>query len=147
MAKPNQQQIEAAFAPHLTPSELLQTSAYGVKQPHIALITLLCLLGVLPGLLAIAFMTKHYRIGLTRHRVIVLQTKSMNNLETKHVLAFELNSMQTAMVKTSQNSIFTNIKIEDGDTRFVAKFHRAYTKTNRADSWTIAQKLAGTQDA
>ena len=59
----------------LMPGEQLQHWAYGVKQPHIGLIILLMCMAILPGAIAVAIMTKEYVIGLTSHRLLVLQVK------------------------------------------------------------------------
>ena len=140
--KPSEDMVRAAFAEYLNPDETIQQTAYGVKQPHIMLIIALMLLGILPGVIAVAVLTRHYRVGLTNQRLIILQTKDMKSLRVKSVLAFSRQDLQGLDVNTSVGPIFTNIKIKGGEQPFVAKFHRAYSSTNRAASQSIAEAVA-----
>lgn len=139
--KPTEEMVREAFSEHLHPSETIQQTAYGVKQPHILLIIGLMLLGILPGVIAVAVLTKHYRVGLTDKRLIVLQTKNMKSLQVKSVFEYNLQQLQGCDVTTSVGPIFTNVKIK-GEQPFVAKFHRAYSKTNRTASQLIAEAVS-----
>src|SRR5687768_1774410 len=65
--------VSAAFQPYLEPGEQLRHWAYGVKQPNMLLIVGLTLLAILPGLIAVALLTKEYVVGLTDRRFLVLR--------------------------------------------------------------------------
>ena len=74
MARLNDENVPAAIKANLQPGETLKHWAYGVKQPNMGLIFLLILLAVLPGIIAIALLTKQYIVGAhrpTAHRVAV----------------------------------------------------------------------------
>jgi hypothetical protein len=81
-------------------------------------------------------------VGLTNKRLIVLQTKGVNNLTIKEVIEFPLSELAAAEVKTTLGAIFTTIKIDLAERQFAAKFHRAYSETNRADSQSIAEAVS-----
>jgi hypothetical protein len=132
--------MEAALAAHLEPGESLRHAAYGVKQPPLPLIVLLLLLGILPGVIAIAVMTKEYVVGLTDRRFLALRFKS-SRIEVKEVLAWRLDALPP--VRTSTGGIFTHIAIADPARPFVAKFHRLGTPDNRAEAMAIAEGLEG----
>lgn len=142
MAKFTDETAKTAFAPYLEPAETVQETAYGVKQPHIMLIILLTLLGVLPGVLFATFAAKHYLVGMTERRFIVLRIGMSSKLKVKDASVYPLNELSGAKVSTSENALFTNIKIIEPDRRFVAKFHRAYSKVNRPNAQAIAQRLS-----
>ena len=142
MTKLTDEDAKTAFAPYLRPGERVNETAYGVKQPHIGLIILFTLLGVLPGVIYATVMTKHYLIGLTDTQFVVLQVKGMKSTKVKEVMVFPLADLPRMDVKTSENAIFTNIKLKEDDRLFVAKFHRAYSKVNRPNAQAIAGRLA-----
>jgi len=58
--------------------------AYGVKQPHI----LLMLLAVLPGLIAAMILTRRNLTGQSASGITVLQIKGMNNLGATKAMHF-----------------------------------------------------------
>lgn len=147
MAVRTDEEIKALFSEHLEPGELLLHTAYGVKQPHLLLILGLCLLLLLPGLIAIHFLTKNYFIGLTGRRFIVLQVKGVVSSKITRVIAFNRNDLSSADIKTSENAIFTNIKLIMGEETFIAKFHRAFSKSNRPNASAIARELQATQNS
>ena len=138
MAKPTLTEMKAAFAPHIQRGEEITHAAYGIKQPHILLIVPLMLLGVLPGFIVIMFMTKHYLIGQSAAGVTVLEIKGMKNLAVKQAMRFSSHDLAKADVKTSSAGLFTNIKIVEDERRFVAKFHKMYSKDNKANAEAIA---------
>ena len=138
MGKPTTEEMKAAFRPYIPAGEEITHVAYGIKQPHILLILLLVLVAVLPGLLAIMFMTRHYLIGKSSAGITVLQISGMNNLKVKQAMRFSNAELAAAEVKTSSNGLFTNIKIIDGERQFVAKFHKMYSKDNRPHAEAIA---------
>lgn len=144
MAKPSDTTVPAAFAPHLHAGEELRHYAYGVKQPHmVAIILLVTLGGVLPGIIAVALFTRHYFIGMTDRRLVVLRIKSMGNHQVKEVVEYDLGGLDAGAVRTAAGPIFTHIRIQDPAKRFAAKFHRRAMKTNREHSRAIANALAG----
>ncbi|MCH8202528.1 MAG: hypothetical protein IH996_05440 [Proteobacteria bacterium] len=141
MAKLDDQKIQAAFEPYLNPSEELRNWAFGVKQPNIVLILLLLLLAILPGIIAIFFLTRNYLVGLTDSRLIVLRIKM--NAEVKEMTEYGLAALRDMGVKTSTGGLFTHIKIRDAEKPFVAKFHRAFSKNNRPHAMAIAEAISG----
>lgn len=143
MAKPKTEEMKAAFAPYLPAGEQVTHVAYGVKQPHILLIVLLVLAGVLPGLIAIMIMTRHYLIGQSASGITVLRIEGMNNLKVREAMHFSAADLAAADVKTSSNALFTNISIADRGRRFVAKFHKMYSADNRPHAEAIAAFAAG----
>ncbi len=142
MAKLNDERIQAAFQPHLKDGETLQYWAFGVKQPNIFLLIVLIALAILPGMIAIFLLTKNYLIGLTDSRFLVLQIKSPSNETVKQVIEYSLDEVHGMKVKTSTGGIFTHIRIDDASRPFVAKFHRAFSKTNRPHAMAISEALA-----
>lgn len=140
--KPTEEMVRAAFSEYLKPGETVQQTAYGIQQPHLRLIIGLMLLCILPGLIAVAMLTKHYRVGLTNQRLIVLQTKNMKSLRVQSMLEYHLSDLQGLDVNTSVGPIFTHIKIKGGAQAFAAKFHRGYSIANRTASQGIAQAVA-----
>jgi len=137
MARFKDEPVRAALAAQLQPGEQLQQFAFGVKQPNMGLIILLVCLGILPGLIAVAIMTKEYVIGLTDRRLIVLRVGG--GVKVKEVTEYALGDLRG--VKTSTGSLFTHIAIA-GPVPFTAKFHRMGMKTNREQAMAIAGVLS-----
>lgn len=142
MAKLNDEQIQQAFAEHLHAGETLRHWAFGVKQPSILLMIPLYALALLPGVIAVLMLTKNYLIGLTESRLIVLQVKSITNAELKAVTEYDLSDLRNSTVKTSTGALFTHIRIDTPDKPFVAKFHRAFSKTNHPHAVAIADAIS-----
>ncbi|KCZ92833.1 hypothetical protein [Hyphomonas johnsonii] len=138
MAKPTLAEMKTAFTPHIPAGEVITHAAYGIKQPHILLIVLLMLAGILPGLIVVVVMTKHYLIGQSAAGVTVLQIKGMTNLAVRKAMRFSSQELAGAQVKTSSAGLFTNIKIIDGQRNFVAKFHKMYSRDNQVNAEAIA---------
>ena len=134
----------AAFTPYLEPGEQLKHWAYGVKQPNILLMLPLFVLGVLPGVIVVAIMTKEYVAGLTDRRFIALRFKG-NKIEVKEVLSYSLNDLPA--VKAATGAIFTHIKLADPAKPFVAKFHRLGMPGNREHAMAIEAALTGKSPA
>jgi hypothetical protein len=128
----------AAFTPYLEPGEQLAHWAYGVKPPHLLLQFILCSLGVLPGLIALALLTKEYVVGLTDRRFIVLRFKN-RDVEVLEIRDYLLSGLPSA--KTSTGPLFTRIRICDRAKPFVAKFHRLGMPGNRQQAMAIAAVL------
>jgi hypothetical protein len=144
MARYKDEIVTAALQAQLQPGEELRHFAYGVKQPNIGLIILLVCLAVLPGLIAVALLTKEFVIGLTDRRFLVLRV-SGGKCKVSEVLEYALNPPPPAV--TSTGAIFTHIKITDPQKPFVAKFHRAGMAKNREHSMAIAAVLSGKPSA
>lgn len=141
MARFNDPNIPAAaFTPYLKPGEQLRHWAYGVKQPNLLLILPLFAIGVLPGVIAVALLTKEYVVGVTDQRFIVLLFKG-KKLEIKEVADYPLSSLPP--VKASTGPIFTHIKILDPAKPFVGKFHRLGMPGNREHGMAIESTLTG----
>lgn len=141
--KSKDEMLKDAIEPHLEEGETLEHYAFGVKQPHIALIIVLMCLAILPGVIATALLTKNYIIGTTNKRLIVVETKGMAFHKVKAVFEYALSSLSSANVTTKTGAIFTHITIKDDAQPFVAKFHRAFSKNNKPYAEAIAQTLAG----
>lgn len=138
MARYKPELVVETLNQHLQPGETLEHYAYGVKQPHFGLIVVLIALAILPGLIAVALLTKEYVIGLTDKRLIVLRVSG--KIKVKEVSEYALEGL--APVKTSTGGLFTHIKISDQAQPFVAKFHRMGMKENRAHAMAIGDALA-----
>lgn len=146
MAVRKDEEIKALFADHLEPGEILLHTAFGVKQPHIMMIIGLFLLGVLPGVIAAIVMTKNYFIGLTARRLIILRVKGFASPKIAEVFSFDRDKdLPAARIVTSENGLFNNIKISTDDREFIAKFHRAFSKSNRPNAAAISREIAATQ--
>lgn len=136
--------VAQAFTPYLEPGETLEAFSYGVKQPHILLIIALFALAILPGAIATALLTKHYIVGLTNRRLIVLRIKG-SKMDVIEVVEYLLSDGPRAT--SSTGPIFTHISILDPAKPFKAKFHRAGMSDNRANAMRIAAALtAGATD-
>jgi hypothetical protein len=142
MAKLNEETMKAAFQPHLLEGEEVTHVAFGVKQPNILLIILLICLAILPGMIAVFLLTKNYVIGLTSKRFLVLQVASMSNAAVKTVIEYDRASLPGMKVATSTGGLFTHIAIDDAAKPFKAKFHRAFSKTNRESAMAIAAAIS-----
>ncbi len=141
MARYKEPVITAAFAPQLQPGETLRSAAYGVKQPSIAAMIPLYLLGILPGVIAVAILTKEYLVGLTDRRVLVLRV-SGGKAEVQEVTEYGLD--ERPPVTASQGSLFAHVAITDPARPFKAKFHRAGYPNNREHAISAAQALGAT---
>jgi len=142
MAKLNNERIRAAFQPHLQAGEELRYWAYGVKQPNFFLFLALFLLAIIPGIIAIVLLTKHYLIGLTDNRFLVLEIKGVSNAEVKQITEYSLDELRGMQVKQSAGKIFTHISIDDENQPFEARFHRAFSKDNRPHAIAIGEAIA-----
>ncbi|MGF1626048.1 MAG: hypothetical protein ACFCVH_14295 [Alphaproteobacteria bacterium] len=140
MARYTDEKAISAITPHLQAGERLLNHAYGVKQPHIGLIIGLLCLAILPGVIAIALLTKEYLVALTDRRFIVLRVKG-GKAAVQEVLEYDRASMPPVEAKTG--GLFTHIRITDAAKPFIAKFHRMGMKENRANSQAIGAALTG----
>jgi hypothetical protein len=140
MGQKQEQAMIAAVSQQLHPGEQLRYWAYGVKQPNMGLIILLIALAILPGIIAVALLTKQYVVGLTDGRLLVLQVGG--GAKVKQVMEFD-RAQLAGKVSASKGAIFTHLAIKDGGkTTWKAKFHRAGASTNREHSQAMADALA-----
>lgn len=132
------EQVKAAFAPYLEEGETIRHVAYGVKQPHIALIAGLMALAILPGIIAVTLMTKEYVVALTDRRLIVLRFKG-SKIKVEEVLEWRRDALPP--VKASTGSVFTHLRVEDPAKPFAAKFHRLGMPGQREEAMAIEAAL------
>ena len=137
MARLKREQIIQGVQPYLQPGEQIMNCAYGVKQPPLLLIIGLIALFILPGIIAIALLTKEYLLVSTGRRVLVLRFKGKLDVQE----ATELQLDRAYPVTSSVGPIFAHLRIE-GDPPFIAKSHRAGMPENREQAQAIAQALA-----
>lgn len=140
MAKLNADSVREAFSEYLQPGESIKHAGYGVKQPNAILIAFLYFLAVLPGAIAVMLLTKHYLVGITESRLLVLQVAGMNT-KVKEVTEYDLSRMPP--VKTSTGMLFTHLTIKDSEKPLKAKFHRAGFKGNRDNMVALTELLEG----
>lgn len=140
MAKMTDESARKMFAPYLKGEELTHW-AYGVKQPNMLLIMVLIAMGILPGVIAVVLLTRNYMVGWTGNRLIVLQVDAKIS-KIKQAAEYDLNQLKSMQSTSSTGTIFTTIKIKDAEKPFVAKFHRAYSKSNRPNAMAIGEALS-----
>jgi hypothetical protein len=141
VAKLSEENFRAGVQPHLQPGEQLVHVAYGVKQPNFFVIVLL--IATIGGSLAVGLLTKHYLLALTDRRLLIVQVQGGLfgvSFATKAVTEYSFAQLASLPIKTSTGGLFTHVRI-DAPQRFVAKFHRMATKTNRHHAMGIAQAL------
>ena len=141
MARYKEPVVTAAFAAHLQPGETLRSTAYGVRQPSMLAMIPLYLLGILPGVIAVAVLTKEYLVGLTDRRVLVLRV-SGGNAAVQEVTEYALT--ERPPVTASQGSLFAHVTIDDPARPCKAKFHRAGPPSHRENALAAAQALGAT---
>ena len=132
--------MRAAFAPYLQPGEQLAHVANAVRQPPLWLIVILLLIGILPGVIAIAVMTKEYIVGTTDKRFIVLQF-SGGKINVQEARDWPLGALPPVTVSTG--GVFTHIKVADPAKPFVAKIHRLGMPGQREEALAIGAALTG----
>lgn len=136
MAKLDADSIPRIFAPHLEVGEELEHFAYGIRQPHFAVVALLLCLAVLPGLLIVAYLTRGYLVGKTSRRIVVLEVSGKG--EVRRTIEYALDEFHGARVETSSGANLTRVRVDIPDKAFAAKFHRAFAPFNRAGALAIA---------
>lgn len=150
MSRIDDQTVPAALQRVLQPGEQLRHYAYGVKQPNIGLILLFY--ATVGGALAVALMTKHYVVGLTDRRIVVLSLKpgffTRCHLDkVVEVFDFPLAQLPQMKVKTSTGPLFTHMRVEGPGRTWIAKFHRMGMSRNRDHAMAIAGALGSPQAA
>jgi hypothetical protein len=140
MARFNDTNVPAAIQPHLQQGEKLKHWAFGVKQPNMGLIILLIAMAILPGVIAVALLTKNYIVALTERRVLVLRFKG--KLNVVEVMEYPLQPRPKGSGSTG--ALFTHIRIDDPTKPFKAKFHRMGMPNNREQSQAILAAVSST---
>lgn len=133
MARFNDTNVPNAIRPYLQAGETLKHWAYGVKQPNLVLIAGLIALAILPGLLAVHFLTKNYIVAITDRRLIILSFA--RKLKIKEVKTYPIDQLPTAAA--SVGPIFTHLRLKDSKSSFYSKFHRMGMPNNRMHSLAI----------
>ncbi len=139
MAKITDSHIKENLKKYLQEGEILQHWAFGVKQPSILLMIPLFALAVLPGILVTQMLTKSYIVGLTDKRLIVVEVKGITNAQLKALT--EYSHAETKGSYTA-GKIFTYITIDNAEKPFTAKFHRMFSKDNRAHAVAIGETIS-----
>lgn len=141
MARFKDEAVQNALKAHLEPGEELQHWAYGVKQPSILLMLVLFAMAILPGVIAVAILTKEYIVGLTNKRFIIVRVNG--SLKVLEVQEFSLSSLPP--VTASMGILFTHLKIADPQKPFIAKFHRLGMPKNREHTMAMEAVLTKKQ--
>jgi len=134
--------VRERFTQYLEPGEQIYHVGYGVKQPHIGLIILFVAIAVLPGMLVVMLMTKHYYVALTDRRLIVIQFSGKTD---KNVMSFTPGQLGGPLT-TKFGGIFTHLKIDNPQQKLTMKFHRAGLPNNRPASQAICTALEQAQN-
>lgn len=142
MVKLTDDLMQETLSAHLQNGETLEHRAFGVKQPNLLLMAPLFALAIIPGVIATQMLTKNYLIGLTNKRLIVLQVKSITNVEFQALTEYPLDSFKTTPGTYKAGKLFTHITIADAEKPFKAKFHRMFSKGNRAHAVAIGAAIS-----
>ncbi len=134
--------MQETLRTHLQAGETLKHWAFGIKQPSILLMVPLFALAILPGVIATQMLTKNYLIGLTDKRLIVLQVKSIANVELKALTEYSNEELKASAASFKAGKLFTHISIESADKPFKAKFHRMFSKGNREHAVAIGEAIS-----
>ena len=129
----------AVLTARLQPGETLLHHAYGVKQPSrpgIVALYVFCLL--VPAALILRRVTKHFLVGLTDRRLIVLPFLDLAQPEAP------LEYLRGAVPMTAKQGWFwTHLNVVDAQRPFSAKFHRVALPHNREQVRAIAEAFTG----
>ncbi len=147
MAKLDSPQMNDLLAPSLPASETVLHAAYGVKQPNIWLMLPAFALAIVPGVILTQVLTKHYIVGVTQSTLLIAEvrpkwrsmTVAVDAVKSSRTIALTELHGQPAKVKTG--ALFTHIGFGQGEGRFKAKFHRAFSKTNRPEANAIGEAI------
>ncbi|MCA2012715.1 hypothetical protein LCM17_14555 [Cereibacter sphaeroides] len=147
MAKFDEDAMRAALSPLVPEGTAITHAAYGVRQPSLWVILPAFAVAILPGVILTQMLTKHYLVGLAGDRVVVMQFKprmakmTMAVGEVKDSFVQPLSEMQGKPVTASTGKIFTKLGFPRPEGAFFAKFHRAFSKTNRPSAMAIAEAV------
>jgi len=142
MPKLTEDLMQETLSAHLQDGETLKNWAFGIKQPSIMLMVPLFALAILPGVIATQMLTKNYLIGLSNKRLIVLQIKSIVNVELKALTEYDLNEFKSNPGTFKAGKLFTHLKAENAEKPFTAKFHRMFSKGNREHAVAIGEAIS-----
>ncbi|NOR63661.1 MAG: hypothetical protein GQ535_14350 [Rhodobacteraceae bacterium] len=142
MAKLTEELMQETLKQHLQNGEALKHWAFGIKQPSILLMAPLFALAIIPGVIATQMLTKNYLIGLTDKRLIVLQIKSIANVELKALTEYDREEFKSNPGSFKAGKLFTHLKIESAEKPFKAKFHRMFSKGNREHAVAIGEAIS-----
>jgi len=142
MAKLTDELMQETLKAHLKEGETLKHWAFGIQQPSLLIIFPLFALAILPGVIAVQMLTKNYLIGLTNKRFIVLQVKSIANVELKALTEYSLDEIDASSVAYKPGKIFTHITVNNEAKPFKSKFHRMLSKDNRMHAEAIGTTLS-----
>jgi hypothetical protein len=152
MTKLDSRTMREILAPGVPAGESLQHVAYGVRQPNMLLMLPAFALAVVPGVLLTQKLTKHYVVGATRNYLVIAEVSpKWRSLAVavdavKSVDAISLGALRGEPKKVSTGPVFTHIRFGAGKSLFKVKFHRAFSKTNRAEANAIAEIVAAQVD-
>jgi len=131
MAKLTDDLMQETLSTHLQEGETLEHWAFGIQQPNMLLMLPLFALAILPGVIATQMLTKNYLAGLTNKRFVVLQVKSVVNVELKALTEYARDDFAASPASYRPGKLFTHIKINSAEKPFKCKFHRMLSKDNR----------------
>lgn len=142
MAKLTDELMQETLNTHLQEGETLQHWAFGIKQPNMLLMVPLFALAIVPGAIATQMLTKNYLVGLTNKRFIVLQVKSIANVELKALTEYALDEFKANPSSYKPVKLFTHIIVENTEKPFTCKFHRMLSKDNRMHAEAIGEVIS-----
>lgn len=143
MTQTKDEQLRQMVQPVLRSGEEIQHVAYGVKQPNMLLMVPAFFLAIIPGVLLTARLTKHYTFALTNQRLIILRMASKMLTLPKpedgfeEDLSIDLSALSAMDRKTKSGALFVHITVG----AVTAKFHRAYSKTNRTSALAMSDVI------
>ncbi|MEX0970378.1 MAG: hypothetical protein WD046_08045 [Paracoccaceae bacterium] len=146
MAKLSEEIMLAVLAPVANGQNIIQC-AYGVKQPNMLYMFPFFLLAVVPGVIMTQKLTKHYIVGLTDSHILVAEVKpkwttlAVAISSVKSASAYALAGLKGKTVRGESGKIFTKIEFPYEGGRFAAKFHRAFSRTNRPSAIAISEAV------
>lgn len=140
MKTSKEDKLRLAFNPYLKQDEKFKFVAYGVKQPNFFVLSLLIISII--GVFILPSLTKHFIIGLTDKRLIILQINGINNHKVKRIIEYPLVELPNIQIITSTRLLFTYFDIQYDNESFKAKCHRGYSKTNRENAIKIAEAIS-----
>ena len=147
MARVSAEELRAFLGAYVPEGESLDHAAYGVKQPNMLLMLPAFALAILPGVLLTQYLTRHYVIGTTDRSLVIARVKpAMLSMALRPDRAIShrvlpLASLRGGPATTKTGGLFTHIAFGEGDEAFRAKFHRAFSKENRAEAMAIGARI------
>ena len=134
--------LVAMLQAHLEPGETLQCHAYGVRPTPFFLVFVLLLLGIIPGVIALAVLAREYFIGLTAEKLIVIQVSGRAKDQVKDVLIYDRQEL-SGLVETTRNHMYTLIQIRHPEKPLALRCGRYDMEGNLEASREMAQSLEG----